>query len=406
MLFYVSSLAQGLINKGAGIVVKSGAHVVVNGNFLNKIGTQDGFVKLDGKLIVKGDVINNATNEIFIIPTTMSDGWLVMPSGGIQKFRGTSTLRVNNLELSGGTKRLDMAEVKVVGDFKLAAVLELNTHVFHLENSDPTSLIHQNGYIKAETTPQEGLGYVRWDIANEIGRFIIPFGSGNEPVADESLELIIRSPGNMEGYFMCSTYGTIMSNIPYPDGVATLDPFTENEMADRFWIIHPVFQNFPTGNISFHYTNNDIDDLNEKKLISAQYNESEHVWMTYPVVEVDEMNNFLLTDTIHFASVDHRWTLVGLMENTHIYIPTCFSPNGDGKNDVFAPVIHGNVYEYEFWIFDRWGQLVFYTTDPKEAWDGTFKGEKAQQDVYVVKVTFKNDLNLRQVFIDKVLIIR
>lgn len=411
LIFWFTSLsliswAQGLINKGAGIVVKSGAHVVVNGNFLNKVGTQDGFVKLDGRFVVKGDVINNATNEIFLNPTSTLGGWLVMPSTSLQKFGGNSTLRVSNLELRGGTKRIDMSEIKVVGVLNLSAVLDLHSHVFHLENTDPASLIYQSGYIIAETTPQEGLGYVRWNVGSGTGIYTIPFGSGSSTTADLNLQLILQDPGNNEGYFLCSTYGTGLGNLPYPTGVTTLDPFSESEVANRFWIVYPVFQNYPKGSLGFQYTNPDIHDMNEKKLVPANYDETQNLWRSYPVLSVDEMNNFLLTNNLDFSTVDHRWTLVSMIENMHVYLPTSFTPNGDGKNDIYKPIIFGDVHAYEFSIFDRWGQMIFTSTDPQEGWDGTFKGEKAPQDVYVVKVKYKNDQDLWVILIDKVLIIR
>ena len=46
------------------------------------------------------------------------------------------------------------------------------------------------------------------------------------------------------------------------------------------------------------------------------------------------------------------------------------------------------VYDYEFFVFDRWGELIFQTTNTDEGWDGTYKGEKCQQDVYVYKIRY------------------
>jgi len=60
-----------------------------------------------------------------------------------------------------------------------------------------------------------------------------------------------------------------------------------------------------------------------------------------------------------------------------IYVPNSFSPNGDGINDVFT--IAGNALDievFELTIFDRWGQIVFHSTDPNTVWTGEFnKGE-------------------------------
>lgn len=67
------------------------------------------------------------------------------------------------------------------------------------------------------------------------------------------------------------------------------------------------------------------------------------------------------------------------------FVPNAFTPNNSGFNDVFMPKVMG-AGNYHFMIFDRWGQLFFETYDPNQGWDGTYKGNKCQQDVYVWKV--------------------
>lgn len=67
------------------------------------------------------------------------------------------------------------------------------------------------------------------------------------------------------------------------------------------------------------------------------------------------------------------------------YIPSAFSPNGDGMNDLFSGKGYG-IKDYVMYIFDRWGEKIYETTDLSKGWDGTFKGEEAQQDVYIYRV--------------------
>ncbi|PUZ23208.1 hypothetical protein DCC81_22700 [Chitinophaga parva] len=69
--------------------------------------------------------------------------------------------------------------------------------------------------------------------------------------------------------------------------------------------------------------------------------------------------------------------------------PNAFSPNGDGKNDIFLPTVRGPMYNYELRIFNRWGQLIFLSTDAKKGWDGTFNGEPVEIGTYVYWVTYK-----------------
>ena len=66
-----------------------------------------------------------------------------------------------------------------------------------------------------------------------------------------------------------------------------------------------------------------------------------------------------------------------------IYVPTAFTPDRNGLNDLFKPTYYGlQSQDYHFIIFNRWGEVVFETTDRDAAWDGKFKGMPAQQDVY------------------------
>ncbi len=73
-----------------------------------------------------------------------------------------------------------------------------------------------------------------------------------------------------------------------------------------------------------------------------------------------------------------------------LYIPNAFTPDNDGLNDEFKPVIK-DVHDYCFQIFDGWGRQIYETKNIQEAWNGTFRGEICQQDVYVYKITFVGD---------------
>lgn len=69
----------------------------------------------------------------------------------------------------------------------------------------------------------------------------------------------------------------------------------------------------------------------------------------------------------------------------HFYLPNAFSPNGDGVNDEFYPVFDCSIRNYHMWIADRWGNVVFDTTNPDERW----QGQNAQPGVYSVHVFYQ-----------------
>jgi gliding motility-associated-like protein len=56
-------------------------------------------------------------------------------------------------------------------------------------------------------------------------------------------------------------------------------------------------------------------------------------------------------------------------------VPTAFTPNGDGLNDCFNVRFWGTVSQFRMDVFDRWGELIFSTTDIQKCWDGTFRGK-------------------------------
>jgi len=72
-----------------------------------------------------------------------------------------------------------------------------------------------------------------------------------------------------------------------------------------------------------------------------------------------------------------------------LLMPNAFTPNNDGKNDLFrippgVPLILDN-----FSIYDRWGNKIFTTNDLRKGWDGTYKGTKLSTGVFVYTVSGK-----------------
>src|SRR5690606_24192652 len=65
-----------------------------------------------------------------------------------------------------------------------------------------------------------------------------------------------------------------------------------------------------------------------------------------------------------------------------IFVPTAFTPNGDGKNDLSRPIAVG-MREINFSIYNRWGQPVFQTTKNGHGWDGRINGRMQDSGVFV-----------------------
>jgi large repetitive protein len=71
-----------------------------------------------------------------------------------------------------------------------------------------------------------------------------------------------------------------------------------------------------------------------------------------------------------------------------LYIPTGFTPNGDGINDFFTIKGEG-LEQVSITIFDRWGKLIYSAENDDINWDGTFKGELLPQGSYAYVIDYK-----------------
>lgn len=112
-------------------------------------------------------------------------------------------------------------------------------------------------------------------------------------------------------------------------------------------------------------------------------------------------NEFFCYDTSEYC--------VEVKPDFSFYMPNAFTPNDDGVNDVFFPKVIGvNIDTYEFKIFDRWGDLIFESTNPLVGWNGIAnKGKKvAQNDTYVWKVVTKDIFGMKHRYVGQVNLIK
>ena len=90
-----------------------------------------------------------------------------------------------------------------------------------------------------------------------------------------------------------------------------------------------------------------------------------------------------------------------------LYIPSAFTPNRDGKNDVFKAYFGENVTSYNLQIFNRFGKLLFESTDKNQGWDGKYKGETQTQGSYIWIINYRlSDKPDKQLLKGSVLLIR
>jgi gliding motility-associated-like protein len=111
---------------------------------------------------------------------------------------------------------------------------------------------------------------------------------------------------------------------------------------------------------------------------------------TYPAATIDSYNVMLVVYDAN-GCTDTAYSVVESNDIVRLTVPNGFTPNGDGLNDIFLPVVSNadQIKFYRFEVYNRWGQLVFESTKPGEGWDGKYNGKQAQFGVYNWSVRFE-----------------
>jgi gliding motility-associated-like protein len=98
------------------------------------------------------------------------------------------------------------------------------------------------------------------------------------------------------------------------------------------------------------------------------------------------------------GSVADSFTVLSEPCDRCITFPTAFTPNNDGKNDVFKPLIRCPVHYFSLSIYNRWGEVVYASINKDHHWDGTQKGIPAPVGVYMYMCTITNSLTGKRIF--------
>ena len=97
-------------------------------------------------------------------------------------------------------------------------------------------------------------------------------------------------------------------------------------------------------------------------------------------IDISDVHTCITTDTIQIL----------ILRKPGYYLPTAFTPNGDGLNDVVKPYLVSMKSLKSFSVYNRWGNLVFYSVKEGEGWDGKVKGVEQNAGVYIWILEFIN----------------
>lgn len=106
---------------------------------------------------------------------------------------------------------------------------------------------------------------------------------------------------------------------------------------------------------------------------------------------------YMVKGTDQYGCTNYDSILVRVLPKPKFYVPNAFSPDGDGQNDIFRIGYFQNFNLESFKVFNRWGELVFETSDISEGWDGRSPdGEPAAMGTYIFRIEGKDDLGIPQ----------
>ena len=210
-------------------------------------------------------------------------------------------------------------------------------------------------------------------------------------------EFILVYPVNLivtdiEGCTASTTHTNMVQVYPQPTANFIANPDTASELNPNI-----EFTNISTNsNLWFWFFEDLIPTNSTLENPSHTYNDTGAYGVTLIVSNLFGCED-TITGEIYIAP---RYTF---------FSPNAFTPNGDGRNDLFFPIVSGfRTSTFHMMIFDRWGNLIFESSDLYKGWNGCAKEGKdiAQMDTYIWKVSFTDWLNVKHEFGGKITLIK
>ncbi len=268
VVLHLAHAQSELYNNGSGITVQNGAFIMVQGEVVNNnVGPNIGLINNSGLITFSGNWTNTSTSGA-LMPSVGT----VQMTGANQNINGSQPTKFNNLVLLGtGIKTLNISTYVggITGVLSLNnRPLDLNSNTLFVTNPLPAAVTRSSGYIISETSPLVGYGTIQWNVGNNTGNYVFPFGSLTANYIPLTLNVVTPGTPSATGEIKASTYPTqtnpALNNRPLPTGVANLNNNCNTEhapqMLDRFWVVDATnYSANPVADKQFTYIDNEWD---------------------------------------------------------------------------------------------------------------------------------------------------
>ncbi|PCJ01360.1 MAG: hypothetical protein COB15_00110 [Flavobacteriales bacterium] len=206
------------------------------------------------------------------------------------------------------------------------------------------------------------------------------FGDGNTSSSSNPTHTYLN-PGIFDvSLTIITNSGCIDTNTLLLNNLITVNPKPESKFiinpVETYFLNHVITAEDQSGVFfqEFHFGDGNVYT---DRQVDYSYMESGHYLFEQFVI-----NEFNCKD----SSSQEIWIKPDFL----FIVPNTFTPNGDGLNDYFFPVLRGLDAEgYTFSIYDRWGELLFQSRNVTSKWDGTFKGQPSPTEVYTWRIKLK-----------------
>ena len=188
--------------------------------------------------------------------------------------------------------------------------------------------------------------------------------------------------------------GSYNVSLTYTTLQGCINTITQNNLVTVF--PSPI-ANFSASSFDADIYNMNISFYNQSVGIASwdwSFGDANYSTLYNPTHEYSGIGNYLVTLVVtnQKGCKDSVTKEIKIHDDYTFYAPNAFSPNEDGMNDEFKPTGTGwDLTTYKLWVFDRWGNEIFKTTDTQKGWKGKYRNEETvQEDTYVWKVELQD----------------
>ena len=218
------------------------------------------------------------------------------------------------------------------------------------------------------------------------------FGDGGSSTNFDTVSHVFNSVGTynvsltLTGDLGCSdVHNDVVQVFDYPTADFIYNPITPTKVNNAV-----TFQNTSSNDVTNFYWLIENGSGTFEERFEESFNP-----ILFNITQNDTLQTCLFVSTDIEGCVDTACYDIAVRDKFYIYTPNAFTPNNDGVNDVFLPVINGfDPEKFSMFIFDRWGNLVFESLNLNVGWNGlSSKNEECQSGVYVYKIVLEEKID-------------